>query len=45
MANQPDIFYIETSLTAGLTISEYRGSRPPRPTLWKRFKELAGGAP
>lgn len=37
-------FYIETSLPAGCTIADYRRSRPPRPTAWKRLKELAGGA-
>ena len=31
------ILYIESSLPAGITISEYRRSRPPRPTLWQRL--------
>ena len=35
-----DPFYIESSLPAGLTISEYRRSRPARPTLWRRFRAL-----
>ena len=37
-------FYIETSVPAGWTIADYRRSRPPRPTTWRRLKELAGGA-
>jgi hypothetical protein len=31
-----DLFYIESSLPTGVTISEYRRSRPPRVSLWKR---------
>jgi hypothetical protein len=38
------VLYIETSIPAGLTISEYRRSRPPRPSRWERLKQLAGGA-
>ena len=38
------VLYIETSIRPGLTISEYRRSRPRRPTRWQRLKQLAGGA-
>jgi hypothetical protein len=31
-----DVFYIESSLPTGVTIPEYRRSRPPRLSLWKR---------
>ena len=37
-----DVFYLESSLPAGMTISEYRRSRPRRPTGGERLKELAG---
>jgi hypothetical protein len=36
-----DTFYIESSLPTGVTIAEYRRSRPPRPTLWRRLRALA----
>ena len=36
-----DPFYIESSLPNGVTIAEYRRSRPPRPTLWRRLRALA----
>jgi hypothetical protein len=36
--------YIETSIRPGLTIDEYRRSRPRRPSRWERIKQLAGGA-
>jgi len=35
-----DPFYIESSLPNGMTITEYRRSRPPRPTLWRRLRTL-----
>jgi hypothetical protein len=38
------VLYVETSITAGLTIGEYRRSRPSRPSRWERLKQLAGGA-
>ena len=38
------VFYIESSIRPGLTISEYRRSRPRRPNRWERLKQLAGGA-
>jgi hypothetical protein len=38
------VLYIETSIPAGLTIAEYRRSRPRRPSRWQRLKQLAGGA-
>jgi hypothetical protein len=37
-------FYIETSIEPGLTIDEYRRSRPRRPGRWERLKRLLGGA-
>ena len=37
------VLYIETSIRPGLTIDEYRRSRPRRPSRWERIKELAGG--
>jgi hypothetical protein len=41
---QPDaVFYLESSLPPGMTIGEYRRSRPRRPTRWERLKQLAGG--
>jgi hypothetical protein len=36
-----DPFYIESTLPNGVTIAEYRRSRPPRPTLWRRLRALA----
>jgi hypothetical protein len=38
------VLYIETSIRPGLTIGEYRRSRPRQPTRWERLKQLAGGA-
>jgi hypothetical protein len=38
------VLYIETSIRPGLTIAEYRRSRPRRPARWERLKQLAGGA-
>jgi hypothetical protein len=38
------VLYIETSIRAGLTIAEYRRSRPRRPSRWERLKQLGGGA-
>ena len=38
------VLYIETSIRPGLTISEYRHSRPRRASRWERLKQLAGGA-
>jgi hypothetical protein len=34
-------FYVESSIPAGLTLSEFRRSRPRR-GRWHRLKELAG---
>ena len=36
--------YIETTIPAGQTVSEYRRSRPRRPSRWGRLKDLAGNA-
>ena len=38
------VLYIETSIRPGLTINEYRRTRPGRPSRWERLKQLAGGA-
>jgi hypothetical protein len=38
------VLYIESSIHPGLTIDEYRRSRPRRPSRWDRLKQLAGGA-
>ena len=38
------VLYMETSIRPGLTINEYRRSRPRRPSRWQRLKALAGGA-
>lgn len=43
-ALQSQVLYVETSIPAGLTIAEYRRSRPRRPSRWERLKQLAGGA-
>jgi hypothetical protein len=32
-----DTFYIESTLPTGVTIAEYRRSRPRRPSLWQRL--------
>ena len=41
---QSEVSYIETSIRAGLTVDQYRRSRPRRPSRWERLKSLAGGA-
>jgi hypothetical protein len=41
---QSQVLYVETSLSPGLTIDQYRRSRPQRPSRWGRLKSLAGGA-
>jgi hypothetical protein len=38
------VLYIETSIRPGLTLGEYRRSRPRRASRWERLKQLAGGA-
>ena len=43
-ALQSQVLYIETSIQPGLTIDQYRRSRPSRPSRWERLKQLAGGA-
>jgi hypothetical protein len=43
-ALQSQVSYMETSIRPGLTIDEYRKSRPRRPSRWERLKSLAGGA-
>jgi hypothetical protein len=39
-----EVLYLESDIPAGLTIDEYRRSRPRRPSRWERIKQLAGGA-
>ena len=41
---QSQVLYVETSIQPGLTIDQYRRSRPRRPSRWERLKALAGGA-
>ena len=41
---QTQVLYMETSIRPGLTIAEYRRSRPRRPSRWERLKRLGGGA-
>ena len=36
------VLYIETSIRPGLTIDQYRRSRPRRPSRWQRLKQLGG---
>ena len=36
--------YIESTIPAGQTISDYRRGRPHRPSRWERLKNLAGNA-
>ena len=38
-----EVFYIESSLPARMTVGEYRRSRPSRPTRWQRVRQLVGG--
>jgi hypothetical protein len=38
------VLYIESSIRPGLTINEYRRTRPARPSRWERLKQLGGGA-
>jgi hypothetical protein len=38
------VLYIESSIRPGLTIGEYRRSRPRRPTRWERLRQLGGGS-
>jgi hypothetical protein len=38
------VLYIETSIRPGLTLAEYRRSRPRRRSRWERLKLLGGGA-
>ena len=38
------VSYLESSIRPGLTIDQYRRSRPRRPSRWERLKDLAGGA-
>jgi hypothetical protein len=35
--------YIETTIPAGMTIADYRRSRPPRGPWWRRLRRGAAG--
>jgi hypothetical protein len=37
------VSYLETSIRPGLTIDQYRRTRPRKPSRWERLKDLAGG--
>jgi hypothetical protein len=37
-----DCFYIESTLPLGLTLAEYRISRPRRPRGWRRLRQMVG---
>jgi hypothetical protein len=41
---QSQVLYVETSIRPGLTIDQYRRTRPRSPSRWERLKSLAGGA-
>jgi hypothetical protein len=41
---QSQVSYVESSIRPGLTIDQYRRSRPRRPSRWERLKSLGGGA-
>jgi hypothetical protein len=41
---QSQVLYIESSIRPGLTIDQYRRSRPQRASRWERLKSLGGGA-
>jgi hypothetical protein len=41
---ESQVAYVETGIRPGVTIDEYRRSRPRRPSRWERLKQLAGGA-
>ena len=36
------VLYIESSIRPGLTLNEYRRTRPSRPSRWERLKQLGG---
>ena len=42
-ALQSQVLYVESSIRPGLTIDQYRRSRPRRPSRWERLKSLAAG--
>jgi hypothetical protein len=41
-APEDHVFYVESSLPPGLTLSEYRRGRQRRTSRWGRLKRLAG---
>lgn len=41
---QSHVHYLESSIRPGLTIDQYRRSRPRKPSRWERLKTLGGGA-
>jgi hypothetical protein len=40
---QSQVSYVEASIRPGLTVDQYRRSRPQRLSRWERLKSLAGG--
>jgi hypothetical protein len=41
---QSQVLYVEATIRPGLTIDEYRRSRPrPAPSWWMRLRRLAAG--
>jgi hypothetical protein len=42
MLSTTTIDYVDSpTIPAGMTVSEYRRSRPPRPSTWRRIRRLA----
>jgi hypothetical protein len=37
---ESDVFYIDSSVPAGLTLAQYRRLRPKHPTLWERLRNV-----
>jgi hypothetical protein len=42
LALEDGVFYLESSIPPGLTVTEYRRGRSRRLTRWGRLKRLAG---
>jgi len=38
-----DFRYVQCDIPAGVTVAQYRRSRPRRQSRWERLKSLAGG--
>ena len=41
---ESQVSYLDTTIRPGLTIDQYRRSRPRRQSRWERLKQLGGGA-